>query len=91
MAIGCGYRESCAMSVLPQEIVLYILNFCDWDHFSESKANKYQIESGILTSTKRKTSLRGFCSRVVGGLKRTLFRQSSSMACTKLQARAKAE
>jgi hypothetical protein len=31
--ITSGYRSSTVVAALPQELVLFILNFCDWDHF----------------------------------------------------------
>jgi hypothetical protein len=31
--ITAGYRQSTVVAALPQELVLFILNFCDWNHF----------------------------------------------------------
>lgn len=33
--IAAGYRAESLVSALPQEIVLFILNMCDWNHFGE--------------------------------------------------------
>jgi len=34
--VAAGYRPNSIVSMLPQEMVLYILNFCDWNFFGDN-------------------------------------------------------
>lgn len=41
--LASGYRAGSPVSQLPSEILLYVLNMCNWDHFGDDYADRTQV------------------------------------------------